>query len=629
MVISMRTERWPKKIDRYVICDQFASGGTASVHFGRLVGPAGFGRIVAIKRLLDAFVEDPMFVRMLVDEAKLAARINHQNVVQTLDVLIAQKDTYVVMEYVRGVPLSLLRKRSKSRGQRIDPAIAATIVSNVLHGLHAAHEATNEHGEPLNIVHRDVSPQNVLIGVDGAARVLDFGIAKAAGMTQVTREGYVKGKLAYMAPEHLLGQAIDRRADIFAAGIVLWELLTGERPFSGASDAQTIAKLTSGERVAPSAIVPEVAPFDALVLSCLDCDVAKRPPTARAMATALQDCWPMVPASEVGEWVNALAGDVLEVHRQHLSEIETCDLAELIALPDELAVVPPPAKETDSEYEQVETSELQYGPRTGSEAEQTSSSTEAAEHPDASEDETDGDYAEQEAEADAEAESEEPANGYEEETDEESDASEEEPESYGPRWGRLLAGGLIIGMGMAGFVMRQQLSDYLFPSDDNLEAKVVSPSPTSSAASEPVVSAVPPAAPPPEAIPTASAPAPSEPAKIATAPTPREAPPIASAPAPTVAAPGPADPIAMAGATATSRGSPDIRASSPDGWRTEPAVEERTQPPRSRPGLVRQVPPTDRSPIVRSWPAPPKSGDCFPPYRVDADGIKIYKVECL
>src|SRR6266404_5641754 len=137
-VTSMRTERWPKKIDRYVIFDEFASGGTASVHFGRLVGPAGFGRIVAIKRLLDGFVEDPSFVRMLVDEARLAARISHQNVVQTLDVLIAGSDTYVVMDYVRGVPLSLLAKRSRNRGWRIDPAIALTVMSQVLHGLHAA-----------------------------------------------------------------------------------------------------------------------------------------------------------------------------------------------------------------------------------------------------------------------------------------------------------------------------------------------------------------------------------------------------------------------------------------------------------------------------------------------------------
>ncbi|HSQ67748.1 MAG TPA: serine/threonine-protein kinase, partial [Polyangiaceae bacterium] len=212
-------------IGRYVLCDAIASGGMATVHLGRLLGPVGFSRTVAIKRLHPHFARDPEFVAMFLDEARLAARIRHPNVVSTLDVVVLQGELFVVMDYVHGEALSKLIRANGA----VPPPIAASIIAGVLYGLHAAHEAKTDDGAPLHIVHRDISPQNVLVGVDGSARVVDFGVAKAVGRLQTTREGALKGKIAYMSPEQISTDSVDRRTDIYAASVVLWEMLTGKR----------------------------------------------------------------------------------------------------------------------------------------------------------------------------------------------------------------------------------------------------------------------------------------------------------------------------------------------------------------------------------------------------------------
>ncbi|MGH7280352.1 MAG: serine/threonine-protein kinase, partial [Polyangiaceae bacterium] len=230
---------------RYALYAEIASGGMATVHFGRLLGPVGFSRTVAIKRLHPQFAKDPEFVSMFLDEARLAARIRHPNVVPTLDVVATQGELFLVIDYVQGESLSKLVRGARGRGQRVPPRIVATILSGSLHGLHAAHEARNERGEPLNIVHRDISPQNILVGTDGVARVLDFGVAKAAGRIQTTREGQLKGKLAYMAPEQLSGD-VSRKTDVYAAAVVLWEALTGRRLFTGENEAAILGKVISG-----------------------------------------------------------------------------------------------------------------------------------------------------------------------------------------------------------------------------------------------------------------------------------------------------------------------------------------------------------------------------------------------
>src|SRR5580704_13437939 len=188
---------------RYTIYGKIASGGMASVCFGRLLGGEGFARTVAIKRLHPHLAEDPEFRATLIDEARMAARIHHPNVVPTLDVVTADGELMLVMEYVRGESLARLLKIERARSRRVPLHIVSAIGSGSLNGLHAAHEATSDSGEPLGIVHRDVSPQNLLVGVDGLARVIDFGVAKAAGRLQTTSDGAIKGKVAYMAPEQL------------------------------------------------------------------------------------------------------------------------------------------------------------------------------------------------------------------------------------------------------------------------------------------------------------------------------------------------------------------------------------------------------------------------------------------
>jgi serine/threonine-protein kinase len=253
---GVHAARSARVVGRYVLHGEIASGGMATVHFGRLVGPAGFARPVAIKRLRPQFASDPEFVKMFLDEARLAARIAHPNVVPTLDVVDADDEVFLVMEYVQGVTLAQLARAAKRCGLPIPPSIAVAIVVGILQGLHAAHVARDDLGERLDLVHRDVSPQNALVGADGVTRLLDFGIAKASGRLQTTRDGQLKGKLSYMAPEQVRNEPTTPRTDIYAASVVLWELLTGQRLFYADSEVGTITKYTAPEE----SIQPETWP---------------------------------------------------------------------------------------------------------------------------------------------------------------------------------------------------------------------------------------------------------------------------------------------------------------------------------------------------------------------------------
>jgi hypothetical protein len=301
----------PRTIDRYVLYDEIASGGMAVVHLGRLRGSIGFARTVAIKRLHSHFAKDEDFRSMFIDEARLAARITHTNVVQTLDVVADGDEVFLVMEYVTGETLSRLLAAAKKEQARVPPAVAVAIVCGVLHGLHAAHEAAQENGEPLSLVHRDVSPQNIIVGVDGVARVLDFGIAKATGRIHATREGMVKGKLAYMPPEQLVG-VVTRKCDVYAAAVVLWEALTQRRLFAADDERELYSKVLDAPIPLPSAIAPDLGTvFDDVIMRGIDRDPEKRFPTARDMAVALEACVAVATASQVGAWVRQTAEQAL------------------------------------------------------------------------------------------------------------------------------------------------------------------------------------------------------------------------------------------------------------------------------------------------------------------------------
>jgi serine/threonine-protein kinase len=310
-------------VGRYAIYDAIATGGMATVHLGRLVGPVGFARTVAIKCLHAQFARDPEFVTMFLDEARLAARIQHPNVVPTLDVIPTDGELFIVMEYVRGEALSKLVRLANRMGGPVPPRIAVAIVAGALAGLHAAHEARDEGGTSLGIVHRDVSPQNVLVGVDGVARVLDFGVAKAGDTVHVTKDGQLKGKLLYMAPEQLEGEVVDRRADIYAMGIVLFEALTGERMFKGDRETAQLLQISRGEIRVPSEVNPALAPFDPIVRKASARMASQRYATAREMARALEDCAPPASAHDVGEWVEMVAGQIISERTKRVMEIES------------------------------------------------------------------------------------------------------------------------------------------------------------------------------------------------------------------------------------------------------------------------------------------------------------------
>jgi serine/threonine-protein kinase len=309
-------------LGRYALGKEIARGGLASVHVGLGLGEVGFTRTVAIKRLLPAFASDAELVASFVDEAKLASRVRHPNVVPTLDVVTLDGEVFVVMEYVHGESLSTLLQLSKGLGAEMPRSVASAVFVNVLHGLQAAHEATDERGTPLGIIHRDMSPQNVLVGADGVARVLDFGIAKASSSSQVTREGQVKGKLAYMAPEQL-AQNAEQTSDIYSTAVCLWEALTMRRLFSGDNESAVLAKVIAGLVDRPSRYGPDVSPeLDALVLRALDRNPKNRFPTARDMADALEQVLPPASINEVREWVDAVTGPQLSRRLELIAEVE-------------------------------------------------------------------------------------------------------------------------------------------------------------------------------------------------------------------------------------------------------------------------------------------------------------------
>ncbi len=279
------------------IVRKIGSGGMATVYLARLDG-----REVAVKRLHPFLTDDPASVAMMQDEARLAATIRHPNVVGVIEVL----DGDVVMEWVEGVDLGKLVRGAAQRGRRIPIDVACAIVRDVLAGLHAAHESRREDGLALEIVHRDVSPQNVLVGFDGRARVADFGVAKAVVRQQHTEQGTIKGKLGYLAPEQLSGEC-DRRSDLFSVGAILWEVLTGARLRSG-TGVEVLVEILCGQTAMPSVHASEAACLDDIVMKALSREPDGRFATAAEMLDALDGAVAPASAARVAEVVRELLG---------------------------------------------------------------------------------------------------------------------------------------------------------------------------------------------------------------------------------------------------------------------------------------------------------------------------------
>jgi eukaryotic-like serine/threonine-protein kinase len=319
---SMISEEPSRTVGRYTIGGPIASGGMASIHYGRF-SVLGFAKTVAIKRLLPGRALDPAFSIMLMDEAKVASRIQHPNVVQTLDVIQDGDEILLVLEYVRGESLKQLLATLETRAERMPAPIAASIVCGALRGVHAAHEAKDEHGEPLALVHRDLTPSNILVDINGAPRVLDFGIAKARGRSQQpTQVGLLKGTPGYIAPEQVHGNA-SRRSDVFSMGIVLWEALVGERLFTGSTSGALLAAVLSKRIEPPSARRNDVPKaLDAVVLKSLARDAAQRYATALDMMRAIEASLPVASPTEVAAWLETTMADSLDEQQRKLAEVE-------------------------------------------------------------------------------------------------------------------------------------------------------------------------------------------------------------------------------------------------------------------------------------------------------------------
>lgn len=307
-------------IERYELLGELATGGMATVYLGRQRGPFGFTRTVAIKSMHPQYAKDEDFRAMFLDEATLTARIRHPNVVPTLDIVCADTKVLLVMEYVDGVSLSHLQRMIRKQGANMSPQVSVAIMCDVLHGLHAAHELADDDGAPLHVVHRDVSPQNIHVGVDGLARVLDFGIAKAATRRYVTQGSEVKGKLAYMSVEQLRGGEVDRRTDLYAAAVVLWECLTGRHLFDQSNEGALIQAVLAGAVEPPSMLADVELPpaLDRVVMRGLSTAASERFSTAQEMAAELAAALSPAPRTEVAALVRELAGAELESRAHRL-----------------------------------------------------------------------------------------------------------------------------------------------------------------------------------------------------------------------------------------------------------------------------------------------------------------------
>jgi serine/threonine protein kinase len=275
---------------RYEIVCRLAGGGMADLYLARTLGPGGFERLVVIKRLAKRLASQASAVQALLDEARIAATLSHANIVQVTDIEIADGQVSIVMEFLHGHDAShLLRRVAKLREVvPLDQAVA--IVLGVCAGLHHAHERVDRDGKSLDIVHRDVSPHNVFITYDGAVKLVDFGIARAATRKDHTEHGFIKGKPGYIAPEQIRGRKTDRRTDVWGAAVLLYELTTGVTPYGPGTNFDDLAKVTKQDPVKPSLLSPNYpAELEAIVMKGLARDPAARYETADAMRIALDD----------------------------------------------------------------------------------------------------------------------------------------------------------------------------------------------------------------------------------------------------------------------------------------------------------------------------------------------------
>jgi serine/threonine-protein kinase len=318
-------------LGRYEILMPVARGGMATVWAARLTGSRGFTKLVAIKTMLPGLSDDPDFEAMFLDEARLAAKIRHPHVVEIIDLGDQDEWIYIVMEWVNGETMFTLNKRAKAKGG-IPLPLMLRIASAACAGLHAAHELRDEKGNLLDLVHRDISPQNVMVSFDGIVKLVDFGVAKAAGRMHETRvAGIMKGKVPYLSPEQLMGQKVDRRSDLFSLGVLMYVMVSGRHPFRGESDSKTMENICTRAPVPLRDLVANVRPdLESIVMRALDKERDERWSTAaemqRALDQVLVNLGESVTDGDVAKFVRDVLGDLIVERNQQLeSSIERMD----------------------------------------------------------------------------------------------------------------------------------------------------------------------------------------------------------------------------------------------------------------------------------------------------------------
>jgi eukaryotic-like serine/threonine-protein kinase len=313
----------PERVGRYEIVLPIAKGGMATVYLARAEGHGGFDRYVALKLTLPHLRSDPEFSAVLLDEAKLVAHIRHTNVVPVIDVAQDTLGVFLVMDYVAGDTLAGLMRTAAGLGAPLPAAVSLRILVDALEGLHAAHEHGDEDGYPLHLVHRDFSPQNILVGTDGVARLTDFGIAKAASRASSTAAGLIKGKMSYVSPEQARGLPLDRRCDLWAAGVIAWEIMCG-RKLSTPNDPRSLVATVKRAPPLIRTVVPDApAAIEAVIASVLKLDPNERPATAQQLAreltAAARGAGMFAETHEVAEHVTRLAGPLLAERKARLA----------------------------------------------------------------------------------------------------------------------------------------------------------------------------------------------------------------------------------------------------------------------------------------------------------------------
>lgn len=315
----------PMLFGKYCLLERISVGGMAEVFRAKPFNTPTTDRFLALKRILPHLAEDDEFIKMFVDEAKLCVHLRHPNIVHIYELGRFQSSSYILMEYISGRDLLALQKRLRERRLIMSVAQACYVAMELAKGLDYAHRASDEYGRPLNIIHRDVSPQNVLISYTGAVKLIDFGVAKAAVQSTKTQVGVLKGKFGYMSPEQIRGESIDQRSDIFAVGTVLWELLTNRRLFTGDNEYEIFQKVRDADVELPSAKNPQVPPeVDRIVMKALSSDPNRRytwaADLARELGTFLTSIQPCYTRQHLSDWMGRFFTDELAEERAKAEE---------------------------------------------------------------------------------------------------------------------------------------------------------------------------------------------------------------------------------------------------------------------------------------------------------------------